>query len=117
MALMVNVGASMKTLGGLVKGDIAYDATMAEAALRTIFASAAGFPAQFPEDSKEGHNTEASLKIWEDRAGFNAAAAKFVTDSEAAVMAKPADADALKAVFGQVASNCRACHTDYRAKR
>lgn len=116
MHMMMNTGAAMKTLGGMAKGELAYDAMLAETSFRVMNAAALGFAAQFPAGS-ETAESEASPKIWSDAAGFEAAAAKFLADTAAAVAAKPADKDAFMPVFGQVASNCKGCHQDYRVKK
>lgn len=117
--------AIMKERGGLVgqivpmvKGEQPFDAAKVAEVFAALQANAAKFdvPALFPDTSKEG-DTTASPKIWEDMAGFTAAAAKFKADVDAAVAAKPADLDALKAQFGAVTSNCAACHEAYRVKK
>ncbi|MGG7566169.1 c-type cytochrome [Rhodovulum sp. DZ06] len=116
MHMMKNVGAAMGALGGMAKGEIAYDAALAEQSFRVMNSAALGFAAQFPEGSAT-HDSEASPKIWSDAAGFEAAAAKFLADTASAMAAKPADKDAFMPVFGQVAANCKGCHQDYRVKK
>ncbi len=72
--------------------------------------------ALFPEGTDKG-DTEASPKIWEDMAGFQAKVDKFKTDAAAALAAAPADLDALKVEFGKVAANCGGCHETFRIKK
>ena len=72
---------------------------------------------QFPEGSETGMETEAAPAIWSDRAGFDAAVAKFKAAADAGVAAAPADLDGLKAVFGPLTQNCGACHETYRLKK
>lgn len=115
-ALMKQVGGAMKTLGGTAKGAVAYDAAAVKAAFMSMHEAAAAFGKHFPEGS-EAADSEASPKIWTDREGFDAALAKFQTDTTKAVEAAPADKDAFMPVFGQVASNCKACHEAYRVKK
>lgn len=112
-ALMDSNGASAKVGGRMLKGEIPFDADAAMAALVNFRAVGYAFGDYFPEGSQTG-DTDASPKIWEDMAGFQAAVAKFRTDAEAAVNSKPADLEAFKAAFGSVAQNCQSCHESYR---
>lgn len=116
-SLMHQVGGAMKTLGGMAKGEIAYDAGAATKAFATMHAAGVLFGDAFPAGTETGDETEAGPAIWSDAAGFEAANAKFVSAAAAAVAAAPADADAFKPVFGSVAQNCKSCHEDYRVKK
>lgn len=117
-AKMKEVGKNLGIIGKMVKGETAFDGEAALAAYVAMGNAGTGFGELFPEDSKTGGETTASPKIWEDRAGFEAAGKKFGTDLGAAIQAgAPADLAALKVSFGSVAQNCKACHTDYRVKK
>jgi cytochrome c556 len=115
--------AIMKERGGIVGGQLApivkgekpYDAAAVMTALQALDANAKKFDvdALFPAGSDQG-DTKASPKIWEDMAGFKAAADKFAADVAAAVAANPQDAAAFQPLFGAIASNCGACHQAYR---
>ena len=111
------VGASMGLLGKTAKGEMAYDAAAVLAAFTTMREATNGFGDLFPADSKEGGETTASPKIWEDMDGFKAALVKFQGDLDSAVSAAPADKDAFMPVFGAVAGNCKACHETYRVQK
>ncbi len=113
-AAMKSVGGAAKQAGGMLKGAQPYDATVALAALTKMNEVAMTYADYFPEGSETGSDTKASPKIWEDRAGFEAAVAKFEADTAAAVAAAPADLDAFKAAFGAVGANCGTCHKAYR---
>ncbi len=113
---MKQVGAATKSLGQMVKGEIAYDAAAAEKAMTQIRDAVANFSNKFPEGSDQG-DTEASPKIWEDKQGFDTAVAKFGNDADEAIGAAGTDLDSLKASFGKVASNCKTCHESYRVKK
>ncbi|MDP2734050.1 MAG: cytochrome c [Hoeflea sp.] len=115
--MMKKNGGSVGELAKMVKGAVAFDAAAALAALTSIAEVAATYGEQFPEGSETGFETEAAPAIWSDRAGFDAAVAKFKTDADAAVAAAPADLDGLKAVFGPLTQNCGACHETYRLKK
>lgn len=111
---MKMVGGAAKTSSEMIKGEKPFDATVALEVFQTINGVSKEFVSYFPEGSETGGGTEASPKIWEDRAGFEAAVAKFEADSAEAIAAAPADVDAFKAAFGKVAANCGACHKAYR---
>jgi len=113
-AAMKTVGGAAGVAGKMLKGEMAYDAAAALDALTKISEVAQTFGDYFPEGSETGGKTRASPKIWEDRAGFDAAIAKLQMDSAAAVAAAPADLDSFKAAFGAIGANCGTCHKAYR---
>ena len=112
--LMKSVGFATGTLGKMVKGELPYDPVTAELAMRVIYTSAVGYPTLFPEGSGDGANTEAGPKIWEDRAGFEAAFVEFQASLDAAIAADPASVEELQPLLGAVGQECTACHTEYR---
>ena len=111
--LMKDVGAAIGMGSKIAKGEVEFNAIAANLVLRTMHSAALGFGYMFPEGSETGADTEASPAIWSDRAGFDAAVAKFATDSAGGVE----DLDGFRAKFGQIASNCGACHKAYRVKK
>ena len=116
-AMMKNVGAATGAGAAMAKGEAEFNAVTAELVLRTMNTAALGVGELFPAGSESGGETTASPKIWEDRAGFNAAFAKFASDTAAGIAAKPADLDAFRAAFGAAAANCGSCHKAYRVKK
>ena len=74
--------------------------------------AALGFGHMFPDGSQTGAETEAAPAIWSDRAGFDAAVAKFAADTSVTIT----DLGSLKQAFGAVAANCGSCHKAYRTK-
>jgi cytochrome c556 len=96
----------------MVKGQSEFDAVQAQQAMNVLNAAALGFGYMFPEGSESGAKTEAAATIWSDRAGFDAAVAKYIADTTATIT----DLDSLKAAFGAAASNCGSCHKAYRTK-
>lgn len=105
-------------LGPVVKGEVPFDAAAVNATLAALNDSVMKLdvPAMFPAGSDTGETT-ASPKIWEDLAGFTAAADKLKADVAAAVAANPQDLDALKVQFGVISKNCGSCHETYRIKK
>ena len=116
-AMMKNVGASMRVIGAMMKGAVPFDGVVAELAMRTMNSSAHGLPFLFPDGTQTGNDTEAAPAIWSDMAGFNAASAKFATDTMAAAEAAKNGEEAFKAAFGAVGANCKGCHEKYRIKK
>ena len=112
-SLIKHVGGATKAGAAIAKGEVPFDAVAALLVLRTLNGAGLGFGYMFPDGSETGADTEASPKIWSDRAGFDAAVAKFVTDTSANV----SDLDSFKAAFGAATSNCGACHKAYRVKK
>ncbi|MCY0146208.1 cytochrome c [Hoeflea sp. G2-23] len=115
--LMKKNGGAVGAMAKMVKGEADFNADAVLAALTSISEVAGSFGEYFPEGSETGFETEAAPAIWSDRAGFDAALAKYKTDADAALAAAPADLDALKAVFGPLTKNCGACHETYRLKK
>jgi cytochrome c556 len=111
--LMDANGAAAGAGGGMLKGEIPFSEAIAKSVFQTMHAVAYSYGDYFPAGSDTG-DTKASPKIWEDAAGFGAALAKFQQDTDAAIAAKPADLEAFKVAFGQVAGNCKACHDAFR---
>jgi cytochrome c556 len=74
------------------------------------------FPTLFPPGSDKG-NTKAAPTVWSDQAGFQKAAMRLTTTSEAlASAAKSGVATAVAAAFKEVGEACGACHKEYRLK-
>ena len=112
--LMEGVRDAAKPLGGMLKGEVEFDAAVAMESL-TVWANAAATMGDlFPEGSQGG---EAAPAIWEDPDGFNAAIAKWGADTAAAIEAAPATLDDAKPVIGKAFENCKACHDTYRIEK
>lgn len=116
-ALMDATAAAAALAGGMLKGEIPYDRTAAKSAITTFWAVSRNYGHLFPEGSDTG-DTEASPKVWKDRAGFDAELAKFTSDvdkaKEVAGKEGPADLASFKDAVSPVLANCKACHRDYR---
>jgi len=110
--VMGHVGAATGAGAAIAKGQVPFDAVQAQLILRHMNAAGHGFGYMFPKGSETGAKTEASPKIWEDRAGFDAQVNKFIEAS--AVL--PTDLDGFKAAFGAVTATCGTCHRAYRVK-
>ncbi len=113
-AMMKSNEASMGVLVKTIKGEMEYDPAAVLEAFTKMHKVATQIGEFFPEGSETGGETTASPKIWEDKAGFEAALKKYADDTAAAMAAAPQDKEAFTAVFGPVAGNCNSCHQVYR---
>jgi cytochrome c556 len=111
MDVMEDVGAVMKELGAMVKGESSFDAATVSRRAGDLKAHAAGMPALFPEGSIHGPS-EALPSIWEDFEGFSRIASDL--ESAATVLSSVTDATALSAALGAAGKTCKACHSDFR---
>lgn len=115
-ALMKEVGSATGRVAAILKEEAPFSIETVNASLDVYIRSAKEMPALYPDTSRSGGDTTASPKIWEDKAGFAAAFAKFGIDAEAA-KAKITDLSSLRTAFGDVTKNCGACHQVYRVQR
>jgi len=112
---------NISVLGGMAKGDIAYDAEAASAAASKLAALAQMEQSRmWPQGSdNEAPGTEATAAlpaIWQPG---STAAEKGMALAEAAIaMEQTAGAglDALRGAIGAVGKSCGACHESYRQK-
>ena len=115
--LMEETRDAAKLVGGMLKGNTAFDAEAAMAALKTWKNTATKAGDLFPEGSETGHDTEAKSTIWSDRAGFDEKMADFNTAVDVAIAAKPDSLEALKPVAGPIFNTCKGCHDGYRVEK
>jgi len=115
-ALMKDNAGAAKTILQMVQGKTPYDAAAAKAAFEKIAADIKTFPTLFPEGSDQGKTT-ASPAIWQDKAGFEALAAKMGAAATAGAAAASGGLDAIKASAGEVGASCQSCHEKFRIKK
>ncbi len=114
--LMEGVGEAAKVIGGMLKGEVEYDAAEAAQSLAVFERASSQLGELFPEGSESGKDTEASPAIWDDRAGFEAALSDWqgaIADARAADLQTLEDA---KPALGAVFKTCKNCHDNYRIK-
>ena len=109
--LMGANGAAMKTLGGMAKGEIAFDAAAAEAAKAALIADAADTPAKFKTNAADPAS-KAKPDVWTNWDDFVIKANGLGT---AAAALDVTSLDGLKAGLGAVGGACGACHQVYKA--
>lgn len=109
--LMDGNGAAMGVLGGMAKGEVAFDATAAEAAKQALIANAAGTAAAFAKNAADPES-HAKADIWANLDDF----AKDATALGAAAAALDASSlDGIKAGLGAIGGTCKDCHSEYKA--
>ena len=115
--LMKGVGKSTKLGGGMVRGQVPFDAKQAKDAMIVIAETPDKFVELFPEDSKNHPETEAAPAIWENWDDFNQRLEKFKADAENAAASAEKGLDSFRDGFVQMARNCQSCHETYRIKK
>lgn len=111
--LMKSFGGAAKTLGGMASGEVAHDATAAEAARQTLIAGAAEIEAKFKENVEDAAS-EAKPEVWTNWDDF-LVKAKALGDAAGAM--DVASAASIGAGMAGVGGACKACHTDYRIQK
>jgi cytochrome c556 len=112
---MKRISGHVRDLSPYAQGEKTFDAADVMTRLEALQAEVAAYDVAvlFPDGSDSG-DTKASSKIFQDRAGFQAAVDAFAADIAAAAAAGPQDAAAFAPLFGEVAANCRSCHGEWR---
>jgi cytochrome c556 len=106
------------TLPRMVRGQDPYDQGKVDAAFADFTSTSQKLPGLWPDNSKPtgpSGDFNSSLKIWENKADFDARLAKFTKDV-ADHRGKVSDLDGLKASFAVIRQNCDSCHEQYRVK-
>ena len=116
--VMKGNGKNAGALGAMVKGEKPYDQAAVDAALAQFEDTAKKLPTLFPVSIKglkaEG-DYSSTMKVWDDKAGFDAHIASF-SKVVAEAKGKIKDLDTLKATFPAIGKECGGCHETYRAK-
>jgi cytochrome c556 len=113
-ALMTQVGGAMKVLGGMAKGEVAYDAAAAEAAKAKLVEASAGIAVAFAKQGEADPVSEAKPEIWTSWEDFLKKAGAL---NAVATAADVASAEAVTASVGTLGGACKDCHTTYRVKK
>lgn len=118
-ALMKANGKNMGTvLSAMAKGDKPFDKAAVDAALAQMEETAKKLPTLYPDSTKGMKPTgdfAQSPKVYEDRAGWNAAIANF-GKAVTAAKANIKDLDTLKAAVPTIGKECSGCHETFRLK-
>jgi len=106
------IGADVKKLSTMAKGETAFDAAMAQQYFSEIAEQAAKVPALFEPQSNGDPESDAKDAIWENWDDFIAKASdlKMAADGGASVDSP----EALGAAMGALGGACKACHSVYK---
>jgi len=115
--LMEDSKEAAKPVGGMLKGEVPFDAATAMASFKTWAEIASAFGDLFPAGTETGYDTQAKKEVWTNRAGFDDELNKFSQAANAAVAANPQNLDELKAAAGPVFKSCKGCHEGYRVDK
>jgi cytochrome c556 len=116
--LMNYMALNIGVLGGMAKGEVAYDAKAAQTAADNIAAiSNLDESMIWPKGSDNGANpaTHALPAIWEDGSKIGEKLAALHDGAVAMQAAAGKDLDSLKAAMGGLGGACGDCHKTYRA--
>lgn len=114
--LALNVGV----LGGMARGNMDYDAALAQAAAENIIAIAALNQAPFwPEGSDEMSidETRAKPEIWDNFDDFASKWAAVASAAEGLPAAVGSGVEGIGPALGPLGGTCKDCHDTYRAPR
>lgn len=114
--MMKSIGGATGDAAKMLKGEAPFDLAKVQVALKSYSDVSKKFGALFPANSKEGGETTAAPKIWEDMAGFKAGLDKMDKEAAAAAAAIKDEAS-FKATMPNVLKNCGGCHETYRIKK
>ena len=116
MEMMKDIGAAMKALAPMVRGQAAWDAGLVGRSAAVIASHARDLPEKFPEGSG-GHPSEAGATIWRDWEGFVAEARALRAYAMALEAVAGEGPEAAQPTFLDIAGTCRSCHEAYRVKQ
>lgn len=107
------MGTHFSRIGAMAQGRVPFDAAQAQANADVV-ALLAGLPwAGFVEGTADG--TKAKASIWRERAQFDEKARAMQAEAlKLQAAARTGDLAQLRAVFGNTAASCKACHDAYR---
>lgn len=112
------VGWHVRTLGGMVKGQIPYNQAEFARNAEIVAMMSTVVPHAFAPGSDKGAPTRAKPEIWSDAAGFKKVMDSFQAEAgKLAQVAKTATSvDQVRGQFSAMSKSCGACHDDYRSK-
>jgi cytochrome c556 len=113
--LMKQMGAQTRTIGGMLRGQEAFDLAKVQASLKVFSDNSEKVGSLFPENSKDDPKTEALPVIWQNKDKFESSRTKLHQDAQTA-MTTIKDETTFKAEMPKVLQNCGNCHNEFRKK-
>lgn len=112
MEAMSGIGKAMKVLGGMAKGETAFDAAAARRAAATIAVEAGRTPALFrtPADDPK---SEARPEIWQRFDDFTAKS-RLLEQVASGLSTSISTRNDLQTGVKEIGAACKACHKTYR---
>lgn len=110
MAAMKAISGSLKTLGGMAKGAVEFDAAIAQAAVDTVEMQSGALPVLF-EAQETDPLSDAKPEIWTNWDDF-VSKANGLNATAAAITIT--DAASVGAALGAIGGTCKGCHSEYR---
>ena len=114
-ALMAYMGAHMKPLAKIAKGQADFNQQFVTTSAQSFAAIATAYTKLFPEGSDTGVKTAVNPVVFSDRSGLVAAASAMKAAAE--TLAGTSSADTLKPAFIALNNACGACHEKYRKRK
>lgn len=112
--MMEGVRDGAKAIGGMIKGEQAFDSVVAMDALLVWQRAAEGFGSLFPEGTYTGEPDGAREEVWSNREEFDRLLAEFGEKVNMAIENNPQSAEELGAAAGPIFKNCKKCHEGFR---
>ena len=113
-------GKNLGVLGGMLKGEVAYDAATAQAAADKILELSTADQSGFwlpGTDSDSYKETRAKPEIWTADSTAGAKGKALVVAAQAMAKTAGQGVDGIKAGMGGVGGACSACHKAYRVPK
>jgi len=107
--VMRTIGTAGSDPFKMSKGEVPFQLAKVQAMLKAYQDELPKLKNLFPDDSKTGGDTDASPKIWQAKAEFEAAIDTLISLSKAAANAITDEAT-FKAEYPKVARGCNGCH-------
>ncbi|PQJ84729.1 MULTISPECIES: c-type cytochrome [Aliivibrio] len=116
-AAFTMIAGNVSEMGDMVKGKTEWsDVIFAKRANQLSQLTLMPLDAFYVEGSDKG-KTNALPEVWKNFPDFEARLAQFQEDAAAlASISGKGDKAAIRKAFGKTVKNCKACHTDYKAK-
>jgi cytochrome c556 len=110
--MMKQNSADVRATTPMIRGQAPFDLVKVQSVLKEFSDHGKRLPALFPPGSDKG-DTKALPVLFEKKADFDAASAKFSKDSDEALVAIKDEAS-FKTAFPKVLENCGSCHNAFR---